>query len=143
MVSGVTETYSGETKPWAAWSKKIKIAMHSSTAEGFELCPSDACQLEAQQQKGPDVCPIDGGSKFSPAKLSPVDPLIQKYLKMIQAEGIDLAGIEYVEDKNGIRYTYDINGTTNYNNQLGDEIGVHGMREVAKYIRREEPIALA
>ena len=64
-------------------------------------------------------------------------PLVQKYLRMIQSEGIDLAGIEYVEGANGVRYTYDINGTTNYNNQLGAQIGVFGMTEVAKFIKKE------
>ena len=118
---------------------RFVLAMHSSTEDGFELCPSDVCQLEAmaEKQAGPDVCPIDGGAKFSPADLSEFDPLVQKYLRMMEEEGIDIAGIEYVEDEYGTRYTYDINGTTNYNNKLGDQIGIHGMTEVAKYIKKE------
>ena len=31
-----------------------------------------------------------------------------------RAAGLDQAGIEFIEDKNGERFVYDINGTTNY-----------------------------
>ena len=113
---------------------RFLFAMQSSTEQGFQLCPSDACQVPA---KGPDVCPADGGtSKFSPSELKANDPLIQKYIKLCRREGIEVAGIEFVEDKNGIRHTYDINGTTNYSGVLGRNIGIDGMREVARYLRR-------
>jgi glutathione synthase/RimK-type ligase-like ATP-grasp enzyme len=112
------------------------FAMNSSTEEGFELCPSDVCQNKATQT-GPDVCPIDGSSKFSPANLESNDPLINKYIRLIQGEGIDVAGIEFVEADDGQRYTYDINGTTNYNAKLGSQIGVNGMAELVDYLKRE------
>ena len=110
---------------------RFLFAMRSSTADGFELCPSDACQLDAQ----PDVCPVDGGAKFSPSPLTEDDPLVRQLCAMSLAEGIEVAGIEFVEDAEGNRYVYDINGTTNYNSVLGAEIGVDGMREVARYLR--------
>lgn len=109
---------------------RFLFAMRSSTTGGFELCPSDACQLPA-----PDVCPADGGSLFSPSPLTASDPLVQQYLELLEGEGIDLAGIEFVEDAEGRRYTYDINGTTNYSGVLGARIGIDGMREVARYLR--------
>jgi len=113
---------------------RFLFAMRSSTETGFQLCPSDACQLQAQ---GPDVCPIDGGSKFSPSPITADDPLVRKYIKMCQAEGIDVAGIEFIEDQNGNRLTYDINGTTNYNSVLGEQIGIDGMRELARLVKQE------
>ncbi|MBA2663874.1 MAG: alpha-L-glutamate ligase [Bradymonadaceae bacterium] len=113
---------------------KMILAMQSSTTDGFELCPSDACQIK-QAPATPDNCPIDGGAKFSPSPLSPDDPLVARYIAMCAGEGIELAGIEFVEDAQGNRYTYDINGTTNYNQVLGREIGVDGMRELARYLR--------
>ena len=112
------------------------FAMNSSTAEGFELCPSDVCQSKSKQAS-PDVCPIDGSSKFSPSDLKSTDPLVNKYLKLIQSEGIDVAGIEFVEADDGQRYTYDINGTTNYNAKLGAQMGVNGMAELADFVKRE------
>ena len=112
---------------------RFLYAMRSATTDGFELCPSDACQLPT---KGPDVCPIDGGAKFSPSPLRADDPLVTQYLRMMKAEGIEVAGIEFVEDAEGRRYTYDINGTTNYNSAVGREVGVDGMRELARYLRQ-------
>ncbi|MGC6509682.1 MAG: ATP-grasp domain-containing protein [Myxococcota bacterium] len=114
---------------------RFLFAMNSSTEDGFELCPSDVCQLEAAAKKGPDVCPIDGNeSKFSPAELNENDPLVQQYIQMMKNESIDVAGIEYVQDIHGERYTYDINGTTNYNAKLGAQIGIQGMDALAAYI---------
>ncbi len=110
---------------------RFLYAMQSSTEQGFELCPSDACQLKA----APDVCPIDGGSKFSPSPLTADDPLVQAYIRLMAAEGIEVAGIEFVEDADGRRYTYDINGTTNYSGVLGEQIGIDGMREFARYLK--------
>ena len=107
------------------------LAMHSSTATGFELCPSDACQAPTSN---PDVCSIDGGSKFSPSPLTAHDPLVRSYIAMMRAENLEVAGIEFVTDEQGRRYTYDINGTTNYNSVLGREVGVDGMREMARYL---------
>jgi glutathione synthase/RimK-type ligase-like ATP-grasp enzyme len=108
------------------------FAMRSSTEQGFQLCPSDVCQAKA----APDVCPIDGGSKFSPAEVDASDPLVKAYIRMCKSQGIEVAGIEFIEDAEGNRYTYDINGTTNYNSVLGEEIGVDGMAALARHIRR-------
>lgn len=114
--------------------QRMLFAMRSSTTDGFELCPSDACQIK-QAPATPDNCPIDGGAKFSASTLKSNDPLVAQYRAMLAGEGIEIAGIEFVEDAEGRRYTYDINGTTNYNQVLGREIGVDGMGEVARYLR--------
>ena len=110
---------------------RFLFAMRSNTEQGFELCPSDACQVKTN----PEVCPADGGSdKFSLSPLTGDDSLVQQYVAMCRGEGIDMAGIEFVEDENGHRYTYDINGTTNYSGVLGKQIGIEGMREFARYL---------
>ena len=116
---------------------RMILAMESSTSEGFQLCPSDVCQAEAAAAAadGPDNCPIDGSAKFRRSDLGADDPLVSRYIAMCAGEGIEIAGIEFVEDARGNRYTYDINGTTNYNQALGSEIGVDGMAEVARYLR--------
>jgi hypothetical protein len=115
---------------------RFLFAMRSATTDGFELCPSDACQVPAI---APDVCPADSSaadSKFSGSPLTADDPLVRKYLALLAGEGIDVAGIEFVEDAEGRRYTYDINGTTNYSGVLGEKIGVDGMHQVAGWIKR-------
>jgi len=110
------------------------FAMRSNTAQGFELCPSDACQLDDTAS----VCPIDGAtSKFTASPVTAKDPLVQQYIALLAGEGIDLAGIEFIEDAQGQRYTYDINGTTNYSGVLGETLGIDGMREFARWIKKE------
>jgi hypothetical protein len=112
---------------------KFLFAMHSSTLEGFELCPSDACQLPAA---APGICPAEGSaSKFAPADLRADDPLVIRYLRLCALEGIEVAGIEFVTAADGRRYTYDINGTTNYSGVLAEQTGVHGMQELASYLK--------
>lgn len=120
--------------------QRMIFAMRSATDEGFQLCPSDVCQVELQREKQQaaslaENCPIDGGAKFSQSPLNADDPLVLKYLAMCAHSGIELAGIEFVEDAEGNRYTYDINGTTNYNQTLGRQMGIHGMDELATYLR--------
>ncbi|MCY3679391.1 MAG: alpha-L-glutamate ligase [Gemmatimonadetes bacterium] len=105
---------------------RFVFAMRSSTADGFELCPSDVC----------NPMPVETGGLFGPSPLTADDPLVQQYIRLCMEEGIEIAGIEFVEDARGNRYTYDINGTTNYNQALGSMMGVDGMRVVARYVRR-------
>ena len=113
---------------------RFAFAMRSSTQGGFELCPWDVCQAE---KKRPDVCPADGSATFMPSPLTADDPLVKSFERLCTAEGIDLGGIEFLEDAKGQRFTYDINANTNYNAAFGRSIGVDGMRDVARWIRRE------
>ncbi|WP_423928872.1 ATP-grasp domain-containing protein [Candidatus Palauibacter sp.] len=112
---------------------RFLFAMRSSTAQGFELCPSDVCNpMPSRREK----LQMGATGLFSPSPITAGEPLVQKYIRLCNDEGIEIAGIEFVEDARGNRYTYDINGTTNYNRTLGARIGVEGMGEVARYVRR-------
>ena len=118
---------------------RFVFAMRSSTADGFELCPSDVCNPMpvGAGAGGEGSAGADAPGLFGPSPLTADDPLVQQYVRLCLEEGIEVAGIEFVEDAQGNRYTYDINGTTNYNQALGAMMGVDGMREVARYVRRE------
>ena len=110
---------------------RFLFAMRSSTAEGFELCPSDVCNpMPPVRDSRPGAAGL-----FSRSPVTADDPLVRQYIRLCNEEGIEIAGIEFVEDGRGNRYTYDINGTTNYNQTLGARIGVDGMAEVARYVR--------
>ena len=112
---------------------RFVFAMRSSTAGGFELCPSDVCNPMTPDREEPQ---IGATALFSRSPITADDPLVQTYIRLCNEEGIEIAGIEFVEDERGKRYTYDVNGTTNYNQTLGAQIGIDGMREVARYVRR-------
>lgn len=135
----IIQTYIQSAEPFITRveivGQRLIFAMHSATDDGFELCPSDVCQLESARKKNPDNCPIDGGAKFRQAHLAPDDPLVLQYRALCAGEEIEVAGIEFVTDKTGQRFTYDINGTTNYNAALGKTMGMDGMQELARYLR--------
>ena len=111
---------------------RFLFSMRSSTISGFELCPSDACHPTVAES---NVCPADGSALFSRSPVTADDPLVRQYLELCRGEGIEVAGIEFVEDAEGRRYTYDINGNSNYNGVFGREIGIDGMREVSRYLK--------
>jgi hypothetical protein len=118
---------------------RFLFAMRSRTDDGFQLCPSDACQTPVTN---PSVCPIDGeademlanDSKFSLAPVSESDPLVQQLLALVKGEDLEIAGIEFIADAHGNRYVYDINGTTNYSGVLARQIDIDGMTEVVRYL---------
>lgn len=106
-------------------------AIRSSTAGGFELCPADACAIDD------DFCPADGGATFTLREdLDGNDALVRQYVELMRAEGLDVAGIEFVEDAEGRRWTYDINGTTNFNGDVERANGVFGMDAIVAIAAR-------
>ncbi|WP_280771075.1 ATP-grasp domain-containing protein [Salipaludibacillus daqingensis] len=119
---------------------KFLYAVKVDTSEGFELCPAEACEI------GDQFCPTDGSDRSevkneTRPKFEIIDnfssPLIEKYEKFLAANGITFAGIEQITDSQGRTYTYDVNTNTNYNPQAEDAAGIHGMKEVAKFLKRQ------
>ena len=68
--------------------------------------------------------------------------MIENYEKFIKKNGIEIAGIEYITDKNGVIYTYDINTNTNYNSQAEKNLEIKGMKSIARFLK-EELLALS
>ena len=116
---------------------KYLYSVRVDTSAGFELCPADACQI------GDSFCPIatapdsdkadSGNEKFNIIE-NPDPELIAQYEKFLEANAIDVAGIEFISDEKGKKYTYDINTNTNYNAQAETKAGVFAMLELAKYL---------
>ncbi|WP_017798299.1 ATP-grasp domain-containing protein [Oceanobacillus kimchii] len=113
---------------------KFVYAVKVDTSEGFELCPADACSVEDL------FCPA-GEEPEKPAKFQVREgfnhPIIEQYEKVLAANDIQIAGIEFIEDANGNIFTYDINTNTNYNSEAEENYGTYGMLEVAKFLERE------
>ena len=89
---------------------KFIYAVEVDTSEGFELCPADACAVNDA------FCPAGEEPR---AKFTIVDDieagLRQRYEAFVAANGIEVAGIEFIGDADGAVYTYDVNTNTNYN----------------------------
>jgi hypothetical protein len=112
--------------------QRFMYALRVDNTQGFLLCPADECD------SGESFCPAgDGrGAKF---RIDPDfnDGIIESYQSFFERNDIHIAGIEFIVDKNGDPYTYDININTNYNSSAEKAAGESGMREIAKYLRSE------
>ena len=109
-------------------------AVRVDTSEGFELCPADACQI------GDLFCPVGEEVEEKP-KFQIIegfnDPIIDKYKRVLEANNIHVAGIEFIKNESGEIFTYDINTNTNYNSDAEAKAGKFGMLELARFLGEE------
>jgi hypothetical protein len=99
-------------------------AVRVNTSLGFELCPADACDLPGGRERFEIIQGFD-------------DPVLTNYSACLAANGIEVAGIEFVRDAEGEIYTYDINTNTNYNSRAEAQLNVSGMGKMADYLGQE------
>jgi hypothetical protein len=109
-------------------------AVRVSTDQGFELCPADQCAV------GDAFCPT-GETKAPGPRFEIIDGidsgLRRRYEAFLDANGIGIAGIEFVVDADGKVFTYDVNTNTNYNPDAEARAGRSGMRAIARYLSDE------
>jgi len=114
-------------------------AIKSDTSRGFQLCPAERCETGDVFCPAADVSAdgnLDRQSLFS-LREGFDDPIIQKYIAFMRDNEIDVAGIEFIEDKQGHKITYDVNGTTNYSPGVEERHGLNGMAAVVRFLARE------
>ena len=121
---------------------KFFYAVRVDTSGGFQLCPADACQIADL------FCPVGEQPANQPSKFSILHPqevnleLIRQYEAFLREHHIAVAGIEFIQGKDGKIYTYDINTNTNYNSDAEAEAGRYGMLEVAKFLQEQLKLAV-
>ena len=98
-------------------------------------CPDDHIDVPETQFFG-EFCPTIG-NKFRIIKNFKRNEIIKKYKKFLVANGIEIAGIEYIVDENGEIYTYDVNTNTNYNSQAEKASEIKGMKSIATFLKEE------
>lgn len=97
---------------------------------GFELCPADACAIDA-------FCPADGSAApglFTLRAGFDDHPIIGRYLDFARRHGIEIAGFEFIETADGRLVTYDVNTNTNYNPDVEAVAPRSGPRQVARFL---------
>jgi hypothetical protein len=97
-----------------------------TSAGSFELCPADACAVDVDGVTAPPLFSLREGLAG--------DPLIAQYERFLAEQGIQIAGIEFLETIDGRRVTYDINTNTNYNPDVEAASSVSGPREIARFL---------
>lgn len=115
---------------------KYLYAVRVDTTLGFELCPADVCQVDDA------FCPV-GDAQAIPAEprfrivRDFAHPIIERYRHFIADHGIGIAGIEFITDRTGEIYTYDVNTNTNYHSAAEAAAGIYGMSAIAGYLGSE------
>jgi hypothetical protein len=115
---------------------KLLYAVRVDTSLGFELCPADVCQVVDA------FCPAGETAAATAApRFRIIDRfehgIVERYRRFLGDNGIGIAGIEFIADRNGELYTYDVNTNTNYNSDAEREAGIFGMRAIASYLGDE------
>lgn len=117
--------------------REFLYAVKVDTSNGFELCPADVCSLDE------GFCATEASAKF----LFDIIPgfettdtgklLLPKMKALMNNEGLDVAGFEFVTDDSGRHYCYDINTNTNYNSDAESRYGVSAMDCLAEHLGKE------
>jgi hypothetical protein len=115
---------------------RFTYAVEVDTSDGFELCPADVCAV------GDAFCPAGPeGAEEPRAKFTIIDDidseLKRRYEAFLAINRIDVAGIEFITDRPGTVYTYDVNTNTNYNHDAEARAGRSGMDELARHLGAE------
>jgi hypothetical protein len=112
--------------------RRFMYAVEVDTSEGFELCPADACAV------GDAFCPAGEEPRAKFTIVDDMDAALQRrYEAFLAVNGIDVAGIEFISDTDGIVYTYDVNTNTNYNPEAEARAGRSGMETLARHLGAE------
>ena len=115
---------------------KFLYAVRVDTTLGFELCPADVCQVDDAFCPVGETPPTPAAPRFRIVR-DFAHPVVERYRRFIADHGIGIAGIEFIADKTGEIYTYDVNTNTNYNSAAEAEAGIYGMRAIAAYLGSE------
>ncbi|HEY2966794.1 MAG TPA: alpha-L-glutamate ligase, partial [Casimicrobiaceae bacterium] len=123
---------------------RFLYAVRVDTTLGFELCPADVCTIadafcpagETTELKTPPAAPVAEVPRFRIVN-DFRHPIVERYQRFIADNGIGIAGIEFITDRAGAIYTYDVNTNTNYNSDAEAAAGIFGMRAIAAYLGDE------
>lgn len=114
---------------------RFHYAVRVDTRGGFELCPADACALDEFS------CPTNTVAPEKFTILTGFDhPILKRYGAFLKANGIEIAGIEFIQEaSSGEILTYDVNTNTNYNAEAetAAAVPVTGMEAIAHFLGAE------
>ncbi len=122
---------------------KFIYAVNVFSGGSFELCPADACNVDFAE-----FCPASSNEVPEPVEVAgprfeisdaPDHALAAKLEDVLAANGIEVAGIEYIRRPDGTPVVYDINTNTNYN-AAAEEAGnveLGGMEKIAEFLTAE------
>jgi glutathione synthase/RimK-type ligase-like ATP-grasp enzyme len=114
---------------------ELLYAMRVVTHGRFNLCPSPVCNPD----EGNGVCELpapDAGvtpPEFYPFPEVPAEA-VETAKRIVQAAGLDIGGIEYLETPDGRRVFYDINANSNLRPSVAAAFGFDPFERVVDYL---------
>lgn len=97
-----------------------------TSAGSFELCPADACAVPGADGAEPEpLFRLREGVDAS---------FLDRLAAFLTAEGIDVAGVEFIETTDGRRVVYDVNTNTNYNPDVEASAPVSAPARIAQML---------
>jgi len=117
---------------------QLLYAMRVKTHGRFNLCPSPVCNPD----EGDGACempePVAAAPpvEFFPYPDVPPDA-VQTAKRIVQAAGLDVGGIEYLETDDGRRVFYDINANSNLRPSVAAAFGFDPFERVVDFLESE------
>ena len=110
------------------------IAITPPAGHGFNLCPADICQTDAEPAPAPlALCPTRPAMAIAAAP--PAPEAVHAGSRIARAAGLDVCGIEYlVDDRDGEVYVYDINALSNFVTDAPRIVGFDPFEKFVDYI---------
>ncbi|TPG57478.1 alpha-L-glutamate ligase [Roseomonas nepalensis] len=108
---------------------RFLYAVEVDTSSGFELCPADVCEVPAPSAAiGDAACPVGTapGPRFRVIPEGIEAAQRERLEGFLSANGVEVAGIEFIRTPEGRVLTYDVNTNTNYNPDAEAAAGLAG-----------------
>jgi glutathione synthase/RimK-type ligase-like ATP-grasp enzyme len=114
---------------------KLLYAMRVISHGAFNLCPSEVCNPEsgdsqcAVPEAGPAAAPVE----FLPFAEVPA-AAVETGMRLMEASGLDVGGIEYLEAADGRLVFYDINANSNLRVPIARTFGFDPFERVVNFL---------
>ncbi len=116
---------------------ELLYAMRVVTHGRFNLCPSPVCNPD----DGEGVCEVPAAQPAPPVEFYPYREVPKEAVataaKIVQAAGLDVGGIEYLETPDGRRVFYDVNANSNLRPAVAAAFGFDPFERVVDFLERE------
>lgn len=118
---------------------ELLYAMRVKTHGRFNLCPSPVCNPD----DGEGMCELPAHEPVAapPVEFHPYPEVPREAVatatRIVEAVGLDVGGIEYLETTDGRRVFYDINANSNLRPSVAESFGFDPFERVVDYLVRE------
>lgn len=120
---------------------ELLYAMRVISHGAFNLCPSEVCNPAIGNGDSHCILPEVAAPPQRPVEFVPYFDVpaeaVASGKRIVTAGGLDVGGIEYLEDKKGRYVFYDINANSNLRRPIGEAFGFDPFARVADFLRQK------